>query len=98
MDYFIAEVVRYGWSDRGAAAAHNAALKTVGIITDGGDKLAVDKSKIRRARDSFGAKQRQKLRTEVEETGGLRCIGADGKRNKKTKQREIQTINGVETV
>ena len=77
---------------------YNAALKTVGIITDGGDKLAVDKSKIRRARDSFGAKQRQKLRTEVEGTGGLRCIGADGKRNKKTKQRETQTINGVETV
>ena len=53
MDYFIAEVVRYGWSDRGAAAAFNAALKTVGLITDGDDKLASDHNKIRRARDSF---------------------------------------------
>ena len=98
MDYFIAEVVRYGWSDRGAAAAFNAALKTVGLITDGDDKLASDHNKIRRARDSFGAKQKQKQKTKLKECGGLRCVGADGKRNKKTKQREIQIINGVETV
>ena len=98
MDYFIAEVVRYGWSDRAAAAAYNAVLKTVGLIEDGQDKLATDKSKIRRARDSFGAKQNEKQKTKVMETGGLRCIGSDGKRNKKTKQREIQVINGKETV
>ena len=98
MDYFIAEVVRYGWSDRAAAAAYNAALKTVGIINDGDDKLATDKSKIRRARDSFGAKQNKKQKENVRETGGLRCIGADGKRDKKTKQREVQIINGAETV
>ena len=61
LDYFIAEVVRYGYSDRGAAALYNAALKTVGLIEDGRDNLAVDKSKIRRARDSFGAKQKQVL-------------------------------------
>ena len=98
MDFFIAEVVRYGWSDRAAAAAYNAALKTVGLIEDGEDKLATDKNKIRRARDSFGAKQKEKQRNKIMETGGLRCIGSDGKRNKKTKQRVIQVINGKETV
>ena len=98
LDYFIAEVVRYGWSDRAAAAAFNASLKAVGVITDGNDKLAVDKNKIRRARDSFGAKQKQKQKSQVDKTGGLQCIGADGKRNKKTKQRVIQIFNGVETV
>ena len=28
----------------------------------------------------------------------MKCIGADGKRNKKTKQREVQVINGIETI
>ena len=50
--------MRYGYSDRGVAALYNAALKTVGLIKDGGDKLAVDKSKIRRARESFRAKEK----------------------------------------
>ena len=98
LDFFIAEVVRYGWSDRAAAAAYNAALKSVGVIRDGDDKLAVDKNKIRRSRDSFAAKQQKKHKTKVELSGGLKCIGSDGKRNKKTKQREIQVINGIETV
>ena len=71
LDYFIAEVVRYGWSDRAAAAAFNASLKAVGNITDGNDKLAVDKNKNRRARDSFGAKQKQKQKSQVDKTGGL---------------------------
>ena len=53
MDYFIAEVVRYGCSDRGAAADFNFALKTVGLNTDGDDKFASDHNKIRRVRDSF---------------------------------------------
>ena len=82
LDYSIAEVIRYGYSDRGAAALYNAALKTVGKIVDGRDSLAVDKNKIRRARDSFGTKQKLKLATQVGATGGLQCIGADGKRNK----------------
>ena len=44
MSYFIVEVIRYGYSDRGAAALWNAALKSVGLIVDGKDKLATDKS------------------------------------------------------
>ena len=98
LDFFIAEVVRYGWSDRAAAAGYNAALKSIGALTDGDDKLAVDKNKIRRSRDVFAAKQKGKHKTKIELTGGLKCIGADGKRNKKTKQKEVQIINGIETV
>ena len=56
-------------------------------------RMAVDKSKIRRARDSFGDKQKQVLKTQVSSNGGLMCVGADGKRNKKTKQVEVQMIN-----
>ena len=98
LDFFIAEVVRYGRSDRAAAAGYNAALKSIGALTDGDDKLAVDKNKIRRSRDVFAAKQKGKHKTKIELTGGLKCIGADGKRNKKTKQKEVQIINGIETV
>ena len=50
------------------------------------------KAQQKAAKEEFEMEFEQKLRTEVEETGGLRCIGADGKRNKKTKQREIQTM------
>lgn len=96
LDYFIAEVIRYGYSDRGSAALYNAALKTIGQIVDGKDTLAVDKSKIRRARETFGAKQKLRLENKVAATGGLKCIGADGKRNKKTKQKIIQIINDCE--
>ena len=32
LDYFIAELVRYGYSDRGGAALYNAALKSVQAI------------------------------------------------------------------
>ena len=90
LDYFVAEVIRYGCSDRGAAALFNAALKSVGLICDGDDKLAVDKNKIRRARDSFGAQQKAFLNSEVAETGGLKCIGTDGKRNKKHCKKNVK--------
>ena len=96
LDLFIAEVIRYGYSDRGAAALYNAALKTVGKIESGEDILAVDKNKIRRARETFGLKQTMKLKDRVGATGGLKCIGADGKRNKKTKQKVLQNINNCE--
>ena len=96
LDIFIAEVIRYGYSDRGAAALYNAALKTVGKIESGEDSLAVDKSKIRRARENFGLKQKLKLKDRVGASGGIQCIGADGKRNKKTRQKVYQNINNNE--
>ena len=93
MSYFIVEVIRYGYSDRGAAALWNAALKSVGLIVDGINKQATDKSKIRRARETFGAKQKLEKKAKVYATGGLKCIGSDLKRNKKTKQKELQVMN-----
>ena len=54
---YIAEVSRYGVSDRAAAALYNAALKTVDAINEDKTKLVVDQAKIRRSREIFSAKQ-----------------------------------------
>ena len=94
MSFYIAEVSRYGVSDRAAAALFNAALKTVGLIDDENNKLVLDKSKIRRARDIFSAKQKEIRKQKLEAGGGLLCIGSDSKRNKKTRVREIHIIDG----
>ena len=87
--FFIAEVCRYGVSDRAAAALYSATLKTVNIITDDENKLVVDKSKVRRARDIFSAKEKALRRERMESGGGIQCLGSDGKRNKKITRRTI---------
>ena len=91
---YIAEVCRYGVSDRAGAALYNAALRTVGVVTDDDTVLVVDKNKIRRARDIFSAKQKTIRQRKLEDGGGIQCIGTDGKRNQKTKVCEIQIVNG----
>ena len=96
LDDFVAEVMRYGISDRAAAALHNSTLRTHNIIKDGNDKFAVDKNKIRRSRESYAAKQKANQVKVVEDSGGLQCLGADGKRNQKTRKRVVQIINGEE--
>ena len=55
LSLFTAEVCRYRVSDRAAAALYNAALTTVGLITDDDKNLVVDKSKIRRSRYIFAS-------------------------------------------
>ena len=50
----------------------------------------VDKSKIRRCKESFRRKQKNLQKEKVSRTAGIQCIGTDGKRNKKTKVKEIQ--------
>ena len=96
LSLFTAEVCRYRVSDRAAAALYNAALKTVGLITDDDKNLVVDKSNIRRSRDIFASKQK-KMRSEgLKKKGGIQCLGTDGKRDKKTKVCEIEIVNGVE--
>ena len=87
---------RYGISDRAAASLLNAALRDLKIITDGKDKDAVDKFKIRRSRTSYRLNKKAKMKKKVEESGGLGCLGVDGKRDKKTRKRVIQLINGTE--
>ena len=88
---FVAECIRYQISDRASVALYNAALKTLGPLEE--NKI-VDKSKYRREKAKFGARQNEKKINETK--GGLGCIGADGKRNKKTRVKEIQVINGKE--
>ena len=94
MTFYTAEVCRYGISDRAAAALYNAALKTVNLISDDETKLVVDKSKVRRAREIFSAKQKNLRQERLQAGGGIQCLGTDGKRDKKTRVCEVQIING----
>ena len=94
IENFVSELERYGISDRAGAALLNAHNRDLGIITDGKDKDAVDKFKIRRARASYRLKVKNKMKTKIDATGGLTCLGVDGKRDKKTRRRIVQQING----
>ena len=96
IENFISELERYGISDRAGAALLNAHNRDLGIITDGKDKDAVDKFKIRRARAAYRLKVKARMKTKVDGTGGLTCLGVDGKRDKKTRKRVVQIINGEE--
>ena len=69
---FVAECVRYQVSDRAAVALYNAALKTLGPVEN--NKI-VDKSKYRREKAKFGA--RQQLRKKAQVANGFGCLGAD---------------------
>ena len=88
---FVAECVRYQVSDRAAVALYNAALKTLGPIEN---NQIVDKSKYRREKAKFGARQKSKKKAQT--VDGFGCIGGDGKRNKKTRVKETQIINNKE--
>ena len=91
---YTAEVIRYGVSDRAAAALYNAALKTIDAIKENGITLVVDQAKIRRSRDIFSAKQKNIRKEKLQMENGIKCFGSDGKRNKKTRVAEIEIING----
>ena len=68
IENFISEVERYSISDRAAAALLNGTLKDNNIIIDGKDKNAVDKYKIRRSREAYRLKQKEKQRSKIEGT------------------------------
>ena len=72
-------------------ALYNAALKTLGHVEN--NKI-VDKSKYRREKAKFGA--RQQLMKKAQVAQGFGCLGADGKRNKKTRVKQTQIINNKE--
>ena len=88
---FIAEVERYFVSDRAASAA---ALKCVGAIKVDDTKNVVHKNKIVRGRALYRASEKKKQKDKIAKTGGLKCIGVDGKRDRKTKKVVIEVING----
>ena len=93
LTYFIAECVRYNVSDRGSAALYNAALRTLDMLAE---NRIVDKSKIRREKEKFAMKHKERREDMIMNSEGLKCIGADGKRNKNTMVQETQVINGLE--
>ena len=76
------------------AALYNAALKCNGLISDGDTKLVCDKSKLSRAVQLYGAKQKERSQEKIESGEGISCIGSDGKKDKKTRTKEIEIING----
>lgn len=90
LEAFVSELLRYGVSDRAAAAIHNALCRDYGLITDQKTQLVVDKNKIRREKDAYRRKQRTRQRKKLQARGGIKCLGTDGKRNKKTRVKEIQ--------
>jgi hypothetical protein len=106
LDPYAAETIRYSTSDREAAALWNAmirCLEDADMLKKSDDtersiaeNLTVDRYKIRRAKAKFGAKQKEKQDDVIRSTGGLKCIGTDGKRNKKTRKRETVIVNGQE--
>ena len=91
---FIAEVIRYGVSDRAAAALYNGALKTIKAMEENETTIVVDQAKIRRSRDIFSARQRDIRKKKRQGDGGIKCFGSDGKRNKKTRVCEVNIVNG----
>ena len=91
---YIAEVIRYGISDRAAAALYNGALKTIEAIKENKTTLVVDQAKVRRSRDLFAARQKDIRKKKRQGEGGIKCFGSDGKRNKKTRVSEIEIVNG----
>ena len=91
---FIAEVERYFVSDRAASALWNAALKCTGAITRENTQNVVDKCKIVRGKAAYRAIEKQKQKEKIESDGGLKCVGVDGKRDKKTKTIVSEIING----
>ena len=93
---FAAEAIRYGISPRAASALHNACLISDGLITDEDKSLLADKNKIIRAMDSYKKTQKSHQKSRFAEKGQLQCIGVDGKKDKKTLQKETQIIDGEE--
>ena len=91
---YIAEVERYFVSDRAASALWNAALRCTGAITMEDTKNVVDKCKIVRGKAAYRAVEKQKQREKISSEGGLKCVGVDGKRDKKTKTIVNEVING----
>ena len=71
-------------------------LRDLGIVTDKDLSKVVDKFKIRRARLK---RQKERKRKRKDETSGkVTCLGFDGKKDKKTKQKLIDTEGAGQTV
>ena len=86
MGPFVAELCRYSGSDRAGSAYWNSVIKCLedadllkksgeGSITE---NHTVDRSKIRRSKAQFGAKQQDEQKTAMRDTGGMECFGTDG--------------------
>ena len=80
---YSAELDRYTISDTAGAALVTAAYKDLGLITDEDKKMVTDKFKIRRERQK--RRKEKKRKRKEEQKCKIKCMGTDGKRDKKTK-------------
>ena len=88
---FSAELDRYRASDAAGAAFATALLEDLGMITEEDKKYVFDKYKIKRERKKNRKLQKQKSESKLK--GKIKCIGSDGKRDKKTKVISEREIN-----
>ena len=80
---FVAELDRYKVSDAAGAALATALMEDLELNTHDNTKLVFDKFKIKRQR--VKNRKSQKKIQESNLIAKIRCIGTDGKRDKKTK-------------
>ena len=88
---FSAELDRYRASDAAGAAFATSLLEDLGMITAENKKHVFDKFKIRRERKKNRKNKRQESESKIK--GKIKCIGSDGKRDKKTKVITEKEIN-----
>jgi hypothetical protein len=93
LENFISECDRYHISDRAASALATGLLRDVGIVTAEDKTKDVDRFKIRRARRKR-QKEAKKNRKEQAQHG-LKCLGFDGKKDKKTRVMIERNVGGV---
>ena len=94
MTNYSLECDRYGISDRAAAALANAIMTDLEIIDEKRTKNVIDKSKIRRERTRVRNQSVMEKNKDI--SGGIKCIGFDGKRDRKTKIQKSVIQNGKE--
>ena len=81
-------------SDRAAAALYNTALICQGIITPNNKEEVVDSSKIKRGREYYRNEMIKEKTIKVAEVDCLKCLGVDGKRDRKSRKIVLENING----
>ena len=104
---YTAEVCKqYNISDRAGSKVWNAVVKDLeeaGYLKkdesrDIIEELIVDRFKMRRSKQKFGEEVKFVLKDSLDREGGQVCIGADGKRDKKTRIEENLVLQGEDVV
>ena len=104
MTHKVAKLKQFSIFDRAGAHIWNAIIKDLEVagklkgeedryITE---KLTATRYKIHRKKEKFANEHKDAKDEQIQMSGGYQCIGADGKRDKKTKICETVVIDGME--